>query len=103
MENGFRSISFEKISVLDSNFIHRYIIIKCISSWIKGKIHQLFFGDGPFSALKNGFLSITFEKISELDSYFIHKHIIIKYRSVLIKGKIHQLYLELQPFFNIEK
>ena len=30
--NGFRSISFEKISVLDSNFIHRYIIIKCRSS-----------------------------------------------------------------------
>ena len=30
--NGFHSISFEKISVLDSNFIHRYIIIKCWSS-----------------------------------------------------------------------
>ena len=27
-KNGFRLISFEKISVLDSNFIHRYIIIK---------------------------------------------------------------------------
>ena len=33
-QNGFRSISFEKISVLDSNFIHRYIIIKCRSSSI---------------------------------------------------------------------
>ena len=30
--NGFRAISFEKISVLDWNFIHRYIIIKCRSS-----------------------------------------------------------------------
>ena len=27
-KNGFFSISFEKISVLDSYFIHRYIIIK---------------------------------------------------------------------------
>ena len=26
-KNGFRSISFEKISILDSYFIHRYIII----------------------------------------------------------------------------
>ena len=35
-KNGFRSISFEKISVLDTNFIHRYIIIKCRSSSISG-------------------------------------------------------------------
>ena len=42
LKNGFRSISFEINSVLDSNFIHRYIIIKCKSSSIKGKIHQLF-------------------------------------------------------------
>ena len=27
--NGFRAISFEKIGVLDLNFIHMYIIIKC--------------------------------------------------------------------------
>ena len=27
-KNDFRSVSFEKISVLDSYFIHRYIIIK---------------------------------------------------------------------------
>ena len=26
---GFRAISFERIGVLDGNFIHRYIIIKC--------------------------------------------------------------------------
>ena len=31
-KNGFRSLSFEKISVLDSYFMHRYIIIKCRSS-----------------------------------------------------------------------
>ena len=31
-KNGFRSMSFEKISLLDSNFIHRYIIIKM---WVK--------------------------------------------------------------------
>ena len=33
-KNGFHSIAFEKISVLDSNFIHNYIIIKCRSSSI---------------------------------------------------------------------
>ena len=27
-KNGYRSLSFEKSSVLDSYFIHRYIIIK---------------------------------------------------------------------------
>ena len=34
LKNGFCLISFEKISVMDSNFIHRYIIIKCRSSLI---------------------------------------------------------------------
>ena len=33
-KNGFHSISFEKISVLDSYFVHRYIIIKYTSSVI---------------------------------------------------------------------
>ena len=33
-KNGFCSVSFEKISVLDSNFIHRYIIINYRSSSI---------------------------------------------------------------------
>ena len=41
MKNGFRAISFEYIDVLDSYFIHRYIIIKYRSSSIMGKIHQL--------------------------------------------------------------
>ena len=40
-ENGFRAISFENIGVLDSYFIHRYIIIKYRSSSIMDKIHQL--------------------------------------------------------------
>ena len=34
LENGFRSITFEKISVLDSYFIHKHIIIKYRSSSI---------------------------------------------------------------------
>ena len=34
MKNGFRAISFEYIGVLDSYFIHRYIIIKYRSSSI---------------------------------------------------------------------
>ena len=40
-KNGFRAISFENIHVLDSYFIHRYIIIKYRSSSIMEKIHQL--------------------------------------------------------------
>ena len=44
LKNGFRSITFENISVLDSYFIHEHIIIKYRSSLIKGKSHQLFFG-----------------------------------------------------------
>ena len=34
MKNGFRAISFEYIGVLESYFIHRYIIIKYKSSSI---------------------------------------------------------------------
>ena len=40
-KNGFWAISFENIGVLDSCFIHRYIIIKYRSSSIMDKIHQL--------------------------------------------------------------
>ena len=39
MENGFCSISFDKISVLDSYFIHRYVVVKYRSRSLKGKIH----------------------------------------------------------------
>ena len=31
---GVRAISFERLGVLDWNFIHRYIIIKYKSGWI---------------------------------------------------------------------
>ena len=41
-KNGFRAISFEYIGVLDSYFIHRYIIIKYRSSLIRDKIHRFF-------------------------------------------------------------
>ena len=34
LKNGFRFITFEKISVLDSYFIHKHIIIKYRSSSI---------------------------------------------------------------------
>ena len=40
-KNGFLAISFENIGVLDSYFIHRYIIITYRTSWIKDKIHLL--------------------------------------------------------------
>ena len=41
MKNGFQAISLEYVGVLDSYFIHRYIIIKYRSSLIKDKINQL--------------------------------------------------------------
>ena len=41
MKNGFRVISFEYIGIVDSYFIHRYIMIKYKSSLIKDKIHWL--------------------------------------------------------------
>ena len=40
-KNGFRAISFEYIGVLDSYFIHRYIIIKYRSNSSTDKFHRL--------------------------------------------------------------
>ena len=40
-KNGFRAISFENLGVLDSYFIHRYIVIKYRSRSIMDKIHLL--------------------------------------------------------------
>ena len=48
MKNGFRAISFEYIGVLDSYFIHRYLIIKYRSSSIIDKIHLLLLELWPF-------------------------------------------------------
>ena len=48
MKNGFRAISFEYIGVLDSYFIHRYVIIKYRSSSIMDKIHQSLLELWPF-------------------------------------------------------
>ena len=48
MKNGFRAISFEYIGVLDSYFIHRYIIIKYMSSSIMDKIHRFLSELWPF-------------------------------------------------------
>ena len=82
--NGFRLISFEKISVLDSNLIHRYIIIKCRSSSIQGKSTSNYGSYCSFSTLKNVFSLISFGKVSVLDSNFIHRCIILKYKSCSI-------------------
>ena len=78
MKNGFCSITFEKISELDSYFIREHIIIKYRSSSIEGKINNYFWSYIPFSTLKNSFRLISFENISVLDSYLIHRYIIIK-------------------------
>ena len=77
-KNGFCSISVEKISVLDSNFIHRYNVGQFR---LRVKSTNYYWSYGPFSTLKNGFRSISFEKICALDSYFINGYVIIKYIS----------------------
>ena len=48
MKNGFRAIPFENIGVLDSYFIHRYVIIKHRSSLMMDKIHLLLLELWPF-------------------------------------------------------
>ena len=48
MKNGFRVISFEYVDVLDSYFIHRYVIIKYRSSSITDKIHRFLLELWPF-------------------------------------------------------
>ena len=89
VKNGFRAISFEHSYVLDSYFIHRYIIIKYRSSSIMDKIHQLLSELWPLISVKKMVCwAISFEYICETDSYFIHRYIIIKYRSRLITDKI---------------
>ena len=45
---GFWAISFEHVGVLDSYFIHRYVIIKYRSSWISDKIHRFLLELWPF-------------------------------------------------------
>ena len=100
--NGFRAISFEYMGVLDSYFIHRFIIIKYRSSTITDKIHRLLSELWPLILVqKNGFRGISFEYIGELDSYFIQSYIIIKYRSSSIRDKIHQLLSELWPLISV--
>ena len=91
--------------VLDSYFIHRYLIIKYRSSSIKGEINQVLCKLWPFFnfiissvCTKNGFHSISFEKICVLDSYFIHRYIIIKYKPSSLSDKIGQLSWVYGPF-----
>ena len=66
-KNGFRSVSFEMISVLDSYFIHRYIFINIGQVGFRVKSTNYYGSYGPFSTLKNGFHSISFVRISVLD------------------------------------
>ena len=51
-KNCFRAIPFEYIGVLDSYFIHRYIIIKYRSSSIRDKIHQLLSELWPLNSVR---------------------------------------------------
>ena len=101
MINGFRAISFENSNVLDSYFIHRYIIIKYRSSSIMDTPPIIIRVMALDLQMKNGFRTISFEYIGEFDSYFIHRYIIIKYRSSLIMEKIHQILSELWPLISV--
>ena len=65
----FCSISFEKISLLDSYFIYRYIIIKYRSSLIDVKINNYDGSYGPFQLRNIVLRSISYEKISVFDLY----------------------------------
>ena len=56
------------VSVLDSYFIHWYMIIKYTSSWLPHYCGSY----GPFSTSKNDFHLISSEMISILDSYFFY-------------------------------
>ena len=89
-KNGFLSVSLEKISILDSYVIHRYIIIKYRSSSIWAKVHQLLWELRPFFNFEKWFFVGCLLK-SVLDSYFIHRYVSKKYRSSSVKGKIQQL------------
>ena len=48
LKNGFRMLTFEIVSVLDTYSVHRYIIIRYLSSSNKEKNHQLLKGLLPF-------------------------------------------------------
>ena len=60
IKNGFRAMSFAYIGVLDSYFIHMYIIIKYRSSLISDKINSLLSELWPLISVKNGFLGDIF-------------------------------------------
>ena len=48
VRNGFHSIFFESIGVLNSYFIHSYVVIKYRSSSMLGKIRLLLWELWPF-------------------------------------------------------
>ena len=103
MKNGFRAISFELSDVLDSYFIHGYIIIKYRSSPIRGKINQLLSELWLLISTKNGFRAISFEYIDEFHSYFTHRCIIIKYSSSWLGIKSTDYYQSYGPWSPYEK
>ena len=102
IQTYFRAISFEYICVLDSYFIHRYVIIKYRSSSIMNKIHSSLSEFWPLLSIKNSFQAISFEYIDVFDLYFIHRYIIIKYRSSAIMDKIHLLLSKLWPLISVK-
>ena len=74
----------KKIGVLNSYFIHRYIIIKYGQVRFRVKSTNFYESYGPFFNfifLQNACVWVRiflFKTIGVLDSYFIHRYIIIK-------------------------
>ena len=60
VKNGFLAISFENIDVLDSYFIHMYIIIKYRSSSIKDEIYRFLLELWPLISIRKMVLVDTF-------------------------------------------
>ena len=97
MENGFQAISFEYSDILDPYFIHRYIIIKYISSSITDKLHQLLSELWPLILVRK-MVSGRY-LLNTLVHWIYISH--IKYRSSSNIDKTHQLLSELWPLISV--
>ena len=103
MKNGFQAIYFEYIGILDSYFIHRYVIINKGQVRLRIKSTNYLLSEvWPLISLRKMVSGrYLLKNIDILDSYFIHRYIymVIKYR-VSINDKIHRLFSESYPLIS---
>ena len=85
LKNSFSLISFEDISVLNSNLTHRYTIIKQRSSSKKGKINPLLWELWPFFTFKRCFPSDIFF-LKKIDLSLLSTSFFAKYLRVVKDG-----------------